>query len=138
MYKMIIYMKLWTLCRQFVGGSFAAANSASSSIGFSTVSKLLSSWQYVYEGTLKWNSQDITKANTIQASKKFRNRCPRQKLWLSDEGIDAATVVVEEALLDSLDCSVNSTSFGPRMFRAMEWQISHVLIIRFKKIRNNK
>lgn len=81
---------------------------------------LLSFGGYVYEGTLKWNSHDITKANTIQARRKFRNRWPRQKLWLSDEGIDAATAAVEDALLDSVDCSVNSTSCGPRMFRAME------------------
>ena len=79
------------------------------------------------DGTLKWKSHDTTKANTIQARRKFRKRWPCQKLRDSVDDIDAETAAVAEALLASDDCSVNSTSLAPTTLRAIEWQISQVL-----------
>ena len=62
----------------------------------------------------------MTNANTIQASRKFRNRWPCQNLLVSDEGagaeiVDAAAVT----LLVSLKVSVVS-SFAEYTFRAIE------------------
>lgn len=83
----------------------------------------------VYEdGTLKCKSHDITNANTIQASRKFRKRWPCQKLRISEWCADAGTAATATVLLVSFDCSVTSISFIPTTLRAMEWQISQVLI----------
>lgn len=79
------------------------------------------------EGTLKWKSHETTKANTIQARRKLRNRWPCQKFRDSVDDIEVETAAVAEALLASVDCSVNSISLPPTTLRAIEWQISHVL-----------
>ena len=66
----------------------------------------------------------MTKAKTIQPSKKLRNRCPCQKLRVSDKGADVEAVAASFA---SFHCSSNSTSFGPATLRATDPQISQVL-----------
>ena len=79
------------------------------------------------EGTLKWKSHDITNANTMQASRKFRKRCPCHMLRWSPWGVEAETAAIAVALLASLDCSIDSISVAPATLRATEWQISHIL-----------
>lgn len=57
----------------------------------------------------------MTKAKTIQASRKFRNLCPCQNLLVSTDegaGMDTAVAVAVLTLLPSLECSVTS-SFPP-------------------------
>lgn len=73
---------------------------------------------------MKWNNQDMTKAKTIQPSKKLRNRWPCQKLRVSEEGTDVEAVAASFA---SFHCSSNSTSFGPATLRAIDPHISQVL-----------
>ncbi|EEF31971.1 conserved hypothetical protein [Ricinus communis] len=68
-------------------------------------------------------SQEMTKAKTIHASKKFRNRWPCQKCRVSAVCTDG-TAVATAASLASFHCSTNSTSFGPVTFRATDPQIS--------------
>lgn len=78
----------------------------------------------------------MTKANTMQASRKFRKRWPCQKLRVSAPdtvvetaaGAGAVAVAVTVALLlVSFECSVNSISLALKTFRAVELQISQVL-----------
>lgn len=76
----------------------------------------------------------MTKANTIQASRKFMKRWPCQKLRDSapDTVVDTAAgagVATVALLLVSVECSVNSISFAPKTLRAVELQISQVLKI---------
>ena len=78
-----------------------------------------------HEGTLKWKSHEMTKANTIQASRKFRNRCPCQQFWVS-AGCTGAGATAATASFDSFHCS-NSASFTPATLRATDPQISQVL-----------
>ena len=78
-----------------------------------------------HEGTLKWKSHEMTKANTIQASRKFRNRCPCQQFWVS-AGCTGAGASAATASFDSFHCS-NSASFTPATLRATDPQISQVL-----------
>lgn len=87
-----------------------------------------------HEGTLKWKSQDITKAKTIQASRKFKKRWPCQKFRVSagGEGPVGGTTEVSFA---SLHCSVIPTSTAPATLCAIDPQISQVLlIVRVKKV----
>lgn len=72
----------------------------------------------------------MTKANTMQARRKLRKRCPCQKLWVSTGGAGADVMPVTVALLASVGCSVSSISFGPTMFLAVELHISQVLQIK--------
>lgn len=71
------------------------------------------------DGTLKWKSQDMTNANTMQASKKLRNRRPCQKfrVWTA-----------AESLVPFHD-SVGSDSATPTTFCARDPHISQVLYI---------
>lgn len=82
--------------------------------------------EFYYDGTLKWKSHDKTNANTTQASRKFRNRWPCQKLRVSAMGTGATAAAVV-ASLASFECSVDSISIDPKTLRAIEWHISHVL-----------
>ena len=75
-----------------------------------------------HPGTLKWKSQDITNANTMQARRKLRNRCPCQNLRGSLAVAWAAAV-----LLDSFHCSMKSASQKPATLHAVEPQISQIL-----------
>lgn len=75
-----------------------------------------------HPGTLKWKSQDITNANTMQARRKLRNRCPCQNLRVSVDAAWAAAV-----LLDSFHCSMKSASQKPATLHAVEPQISQIL-----------
>jgi hypothetical protein len=75
-----------------------------------------------HPGTLKWKSQDITNANTMQARRKLRNRCPCQNLRGSVAVAWAATVP-----LDSFHCSMKSISLKPATLHAVEPQISQIL-----------
>lgn len=79
-----------------------------------------------HEGMLKWNSQDITKAKTIQASRKFRNRWPCQKFRVSAWWIGTVDAV-GVASFDSVHCSIGSASFAPATLLAVVPQISQVL-----------
>jgi hypothetical protein len=78
--------------------------------------------EYSHPGTLKWKSQDITNANTMQARRKLRNRCPCQNLRGSVDVAWAAAV-----LLDSFHCSMKSASQKPATLHAVEPQISQIL-----------
>lgn len=71
-----------------------------------------------YEGMLKWKSQDITKAKTMQASIRFRNRWPFNQLLLVS--------VAEAATVAPASCTT-SILVGLTIFRAIELQISQVL-----------
>nr|GMC88705.1 conserved hypothetical protein [Ipomoea batatas] len=77
---------------------------------------------------LKWKSQEMTKANTIQAKRKFRNQCPFRQFRVSgakDVGT-ANTAFVAKSLVSIVGCT-GSTSFGPTRLRTIELQISHTL-----------
>lgn len=92
---------------------------------------LITSSCFFHEGTLKWNSQEITKAKTIQASKKLRNRWPCQKFRVSVAVVVPPwAVAVDMASLASFHCSISSASFAPATFVAIDPQISHVLRFR--------
>ncbi len=80
-----------------------------------------------HEGTLKWKSQDMTKAKTIQASRKFRNRWPCQKFRVSAGCTGAAAAAAAAASFASFHCSINSVSFAPATLCATDPQISQVL-----------
>ena len=72
----------------------------------------------------------MTKANTIQASRKFMRRRPCQKLRDSapDTVVDTAAGAGAVALLlVSFECSINSVSLALKTLRAIELQISQVL-----------
>jgi hypothetical protein len=56
----------------------------------------------------------------MQASRKFRNRWPCQKLRDSDTGTCAKTVAAAVALFVSFECSVDSMSFDPKTLCATE------------------
>lgn len=75
-----------------------------------------------HDRTLKWKSQDITKANTMQGSKKFNMRWPCQKFRLSTRIIGAADAdeAVAATPFDWFICS-------PATFNAVEPQISQIL-----------
>ena len=75
-----------------------------------------------HPGTLKWKSQDMTNANTMQARRKLRNRCPCQNLRGS-----AAVAWAAAVLLDSFHCSMKSASLKPATLHAVEPQISQIL-----------
>lgn len=77
-------------------------------------------------GALKWNSQEMTKANTRHASSKLRNRWPCQKLCVSDDD-DDDDEGGGDAVAASFQCSVGSVSPEPTTFFAIEPQTSHVL-----------
>jgi hypothetical protein len=77
---------------------------------------------WTHPGTLKWKSQDMTNANTMQARRKLRNRCPCQNLRGSVAVAWAAAV-----LLDSFHCSMKSASLKPATLHAVEPQISQIL-----------
>lgn len=64
----------------------------------------------------------MTKAKTIDASRKFMTRRPCQQPWLSEKAIGAADAArgATEALLASFVCS-------PAMFSALVPQISQIL-----------
>lgn len=63
----------------------------------------------------------MTKANIMHASKKFRNRRPCQKCWVSDGGaVGAAIAGTAMAVSASLGCSVVSASFITATLLAME------------------
>lgn len=89
------------------------------------------------EGTLKWNSQEMTKANTIQASKKLRNRWPCQKFRVSDVVVvvPPGAAAADMASLASFHCSISSASFAPATFCAIDPQISHVLWFRLYQVK---
>lgn len=93
--------------------------------------KHLSLRKIFHDGTLKWKSQEITKANTIQASKKFKNRWPCQKFRVSDGCTDAADEAAVAASFASFHCSIISASLAPATLRAMDPQISQVLPLIF-------
>lgn len=90
------------------------------------------------EGTLKWKSQDMTNANTIQANKKFRNRWPCQKFRDWDEGKDVVAAAAAAASLISFHDSVSSASGTPDTFCATDPQISQVLHIRTRSKFNGR
>lgn len=97
--------------------------------GFFTLLLLLITWDY--ERTLKWNSQDNTNANSMQASRKFAKRPSKQPLWVSEfdspaSGVGVLVLFAAAALL-LCDCCPDSTSFGTTTFCAIELQISQVL-----------
>lgn len=69
----------------------------------------------------------MTKAKTMQASRKLRKRWPCQNRRASFVGT-ATGAVVELLLLASFQCSMNSTSPVPITFRAVDPHISHVLL----------
>lgn len=99
---------------------------------------LNSSFTWFYDdGTLKWKSHDKTNAKTMQASRKFRNRWPCQKLRDSDTGTCAKTVVAAVALFVSFECSVDSMSFDAKTLCATEWHISQVLEQKTKRTEIN-
>ena len=75
-----------------------------------------------HPGTLKWKSQDMTNANTMQARRKLRNRWPCQNLRGS-----AAVAWAAAVLLDSFHCSMKSASLKPATLHAVEPQISQIL-----------
>lgn len=75
-----------------------------------------------HPGTLKWKSHEMTKAKTMHARRKLRNRCPCQNLLVSVGNVCPAAAVV-----DSFDCSVNSGSPKTTTLHATELQISQVL-----------
>lgn len=81
----------------------------------------------LHEGTLKWKSQEMTKAKTIQANKKFRNLWPCQKFRVSAGWTGAAAGVVVAVSFDSFHCSITSTSLTPETLTAVDPQISQVL-----------
>lgn len=92
--------------------------------------------QDTHEGTLKWKSQEITNAKTIQASKKLRKRWPCQKFRVSVGATGAAAVAVSAAAaFVSFHCSINSASFTPTTFLAIDPHISQVLQFRIFKER---
>lgn len=62
----------------------------------------------------------------MHASRKFKNRWPCQKFrWSGDAKVD--TTDMDMTLFASVGGAVGSGSFGAAIFRAIEWQISHVL-----------
>lgn len=71
----------------------------------------------------------MTKAKTIEASKKLRNRWPFQKLRVSDAAMVSPGAVARDGVepFGSSHCSVSSASSAPAMFRAVDPHISHVL-----------
>lgn len=75
-----------------------------------------------HESTLKWKSQEITKANTMHASSVFMTRRPCQKFWFSATAVGAAGAMLAfaVALFASLVCS-------PTTLSAVAPQISQVL-----------
>lgn len=75
-----------------------------------------------HPGTLKWKSHEMTKAKTMHARRKLRNRCPCQNLLVSFG--NACPAAVE---FDSFDCSTNSGSPNTTTLHAVELQISQVL-----------
>lgn len=77
-----------------------------------------------YADTLKWKSQEMTKAKTIQARRKFRNLWPCQKFRISVGRAGAAAVATSVV---SFHCSINSASFAPETFRATDPHISQIL-----------
>lgn len=90
------------------------------------LSRLQSSRIMIHEETLKWKSQEITNAKTMQASMKLRNRWPCQKRWFSTcgVGLDAATAA---AAFASLHSSIDSASFTQTTLLAIDPQISQIL-----------
>lgn len=78
---------------------------------------------HVQPGTLKWKSQETTKASTRHASRNLRNRCPCQKLRASDGGAGGGAAEV----LASFRCSEGSFSLTPTTLDAVEQQISQIL-----------
>lgn len=81
------------------------------------------------DGTLKWKSHDMTNANTMQASSKFKKRWPCQKFRVSEGNVGVAGMAdgAGGMSISLVGCSADSTSLTPAMFRAMELQISQVL-----------
>ncbi|MFS7958067.1 hypothetical protein Hanom_Chr07g00673841 [Helianthus anomalus] len=79
----------------------------------------------------------MTKAKTIQASKKLRNRWPCQKLRLSDVAVvvPPGAAADDMASLASFHCSISSPSCTPATLCAIDPQISHVLRFRLKQIK---
>lgn len=80
-----------------------------------------------YEGMLKWKSQEMTKANTIQAKRKFKNRWPFKQVRLSEEEDTCAGAALVAKSFISLVCCADSMSVGPTTLRAIELHISQVL-----------
>lgn len=78
---------------------------------------------HVQPGTLKWKSQETTKASTRHASRNLRNRCPCQKLRASDGGAGGSAAEV----LASFQWSEGSFSLTPTTLDAVEQQISQIL-----------
>lgn len=76
---------------------------------------------------LKWKSQDMTKANTIQARRKFKKRWPVKQLRVSVAEGAGTEDAADATRLPSLATCAASMSLGPRTFRATELQISQVL-----------
>lgn len=110
------------------GGTCALKGWSASSIVMSqeSCSKPPSSrrWRRLHADMLKWKSQEITKAKTIQARRKFRNLWPCQKFRISG----GRTVAVAAATSDvSFHCSINSASLAPETFRATDPHISQIL-----------
>lgn len=71
----------------------------------------------------------MTKANTMQAKRKFRNQCPFRQFRVSEALDDvgtAETAFVAKSLVTFV-CCTGSTSFGPTRLRTIELQISHTL-----------
>ncbi|KAK6943051.1 Serine-threonine/tyrosine-protein kinase, catalytic domain [Dillenia turbinata] len=71
-------------------------------------------------------SQDMTNANTMQARRKLRMRCPCQKLRVSVVGNAIDTADVAAAVLASFGTSINSTSVGPKILRAVKYSSANV------------
>lgn len=71
----------------------------------------------------------MTKANTIEANKKFRNRWLCQKLRVPNVAIVSPGTVAPDGVepLGSVHWFVSSASFAPPMFRAIDPHISHIL-----------
>lgn len=68
----------------------------------------------------------MTKVNTIQARRKFRNRWPFKQVRDSEDTDSAGAAFVAKAFT-SFVCCADSMSFGPTTLCAIELHISQVL-----------
>lgn len=73
----------------------------------------------------------MTKAKTIHARRKFKNRWPCQKFRVSAGCTGGAAVTATS--LAWFHCSADPVSFAPATFRAIDPQISQVLQSDFLK-----
>lgn len=96
-----------------------------------SLSELQSTLALFLSFILKWKSQYMTKANTMQASKEFRKGCPLQKLLVvsglatEDTGTTWAVTIVAEVI--AFECCISSSSIAAFTFSAVELHISQTL-----------